>query len=123
MCSCPIGSVHYEPMFASKKTVPARAADALDLIIEFATLGEYGLEYPDGPFPEENLPARPEAESLPCGKRSHVFRSTTVPRCDGRHDRHPDARDRNAPRSGPARRDAGCSEPMDYRRVRLSFAD
>lgn len=25
----------------------ARAADALDLVIEFATLGEYGLEYPE----------------------------------------------------------------------------
>lgn len=27
--------------------VAARAADAIDLMIEFATLGEYGLEYPE----------------------------------------------------------------------------
>ncbi|MGA7436210.1 MAG: hypothetical protein WBW44_11450 [Solirubrobacterales bacterium] len=36
-------------MFVSIKSIPAKAADALDLIIEFATLGEYGLEYPDAP--------------------------------------------------------------------------
>jgi hypothetical protein len=51
MCSCPTLSVHYEPMFASKKTIPARAADVLDLMIEFATLGEYGLEYPENADP------------------------------------------------------------------------
>jgi hypothetical protein len=27
--------------------VAARAADAIDLVLEFATLGEYGLEYPE----------------------------------------------------------------------------
>lgn len=50
-CSCPTGPLHYEPMFASKdrksSRVATRAADALDLVIEFATLGEYGLEYPE----------------------------------------------------------------------------
>lgn len=38
-------------MFVQKEKMSsraaARAADALDLIIEFATLGEYGLEYPE----------------------------------------------------------------------------
>jgi hypothetical protein len=34
-------------MFASMKDITARAADALDLAIEFSTLGEYGLEYPE----------------------------------------------------------------------------
>lgn len=33
-------------MFVHMKKIPAKTADALDLIIEFATLGEYGLEYP-----------------------------------------------------------------------------
>ncbi|MGB0119480.1 MAG: hypothetical protein WBP55_00845 [Solirubrobacterales bacterium] len=36
-------------MFVSLRKIPAKAADALDLMIEFATLGEYGLEYPDVP--------------------------------------------------------------------------
>jgi hypothetical protein len=31
-------------MFDTKKTFSARAADAADLVIDFATLGEYGLE-------------------------------------------------------------------------------
>jgi hypothetical protein len=31
-------------MFASRKTFAARMADAIDLAIDFATLGEYGLE-------------------------------------------------------------------------------
>ena len=51
MCSCPTGGLNYEPMFVQKESkssrVAARAADALDLMIEFATLGEYGLEYPE----------------------------------------------------------------------------
>lgn len=38
-------------MFVQKEKkssrVAARAADAIDLMIEFATLGEYGLEYPE----------------------------------------------------------------------------
>lgn len=49
--SCPTGVVHYEPMFVQKEKknsrAAARAADALDLMIEFVTLGEYGLEYPE----------------------------------------------------------------------------
>lgn len=31
-------------MFDTKKTVTTRMADAVDLTIDFATLGEYGLE-------------------------------------------------------------------------------
>lgn len=38
-------------MFASLQSLQARAAfraaDLIDLVIELATLGEYGLEYPD----------------------------------------------------------------------------
>jgi hypothetical protein len=31
-------------MFDSKKSFPGRLTDAVDLLIDFATLGEYGLE-------------------------------------------------------------------------------
>jgi hypothetical protein len=37
-------------MFDSKKT-SSRLADAIDLTIDFATLGEYGLELVDRPTP------------------------------------------------------------------------
>lgn len=37
-------------MFETKTTITDRMADAADLIIDFATLGEYGLE-PVGPAP------------------------------------------------------------------------
>ena len=34
----------YEPMFDSKTNITDRLTDAVDLMIDFATLGEYGLE-------------------------------------------------------------------------------
>lgn len=40
-------------MFATKKNSSDRIADAIDLAIDFATLGEYGLE------PVDQLTARP----------------------------------------------------------------
>jgi hypothetical protein len=36
-------------MFDTKKTLSTQAADAVDLVIDFATLGEYGLEPADPP--------------------------------------------------------------------------
>lgn len=36
-------------MFDSRKDMSAQAVDAVDLIIDFATLGEYGLEPVDRP--------------------------------------------------------------------------
>lgn len=36
-------------MFDTKKTFSTQAADAVDLAIDFATLGEYGLEPVDAP--------------------------------------------------------------------------
>lgn len=38
-----------EPMFDSKMTLTERLTDAVDLLIDFATLGEYGLEPVEGP--------------------------------------------------------------------------
>jgi hypothetical protein len=50
-------------MFDSRKNFSDRAADAADLVIDFATLGEYGLE----PFAQ---PARPcEGRRRPGGPR------------------------------------------------------
>jgi hypothetical protein len=40
--------VPYELMFDYKQTLTQRLADATDLLIDFATLGEYGLEQPAG---------------------------------------------------------------------------
>jgi hypothetical protein len=36
-------------MFDTKKTHSERVVDAVDLVIDFATLGEYGLEPPERP--------------------------------------------------------------------------
>ncbi|HEX7060099.1 MAG TPA: hypothetical protein VF176_09645 [Solirubrobacterales bacterium] len=38
-------------MFDSRKTSTERLADVADLVIDFATLGEYGLEPVEGPAP------------------------------------------------------------------------
>jgi hypothetical protein len=38
-------------MFDSKQTLTTRVANAADLVIDFATLGEYGLELVDPPAP------------------------------------------------------------------------
>jgi len=40
-------------MFDTRKTIGTRAADAVDLAIDFATLGEYGLEPVGQPKPCE----------------------------------------------------------------------
>ncbi len=39
-------------MFDSKQTLTKQLANAADLMIDFATLGEYGLEEPVGRTPE-----------------------------------------------------------------------
>lgn len=55
------GDRKVEPMFAMRKTFNSRIADAIDLAIDFSTLGEYGLEAV-GPHPCE---ARTRALSTP----------------------------------------------------------
>lgn len=52
-------------MFDTKKNLSSRAADAADLVIDFATLGEYGLE------PVDRLP--PSCEGR---RRAGATRST-----------------------------------------------
>lgn len=52
-------------MFDTKKTFSSRAADAADLVIDFATLGEYGLE-----------PVERQAAPCEARRRSGSLRST-----------------------------------------------
>lgn len=53
-------------MFDSKTNLAARLSDAVDLLIDFATLGEYGLEpagRPASSCESRQRPARPDARS------------------------------------------------------------
>jgi len=61
-------------MFATKKNFSSRAVDAADLVIDFATLGEYGLE-------PVSLPAKPcEGRRRPGAMRSTGSWSAAVDR-------------------------------------------
>jgi hypothetical protein len=44
----PRGRLSYEPMFDCKQPLTERLTNTVDLMIDFATLGEYGLEEPAG---------------------------------------------------------------------------
>jgi hypothetical protein len=46
-------------MFDSKQTLTERLTDAVDLLIDFATLGEYGLEPVAGPAADCQSRRRP----------------------------------------------------------------
>ncbi|MDX6595254.1 MAG: hypothetical protein QOI72_636 [Solirubrobacterales bacterium] len=46
-------------MFDSKKNLTARLTDAADLMLDFATLGEYGLEPTERPAPSCETRHRP----------------------------------------------------------------
>jgi hypothetical protein len=59
-------------MFDTKTTMTGRLTDAVDLLIDFATLGEYGLE-----------PAEPR-RSCQARRRPHPSRQTTRTRGSGR---------------------------------------
>lgn len=94
-------------MFDSKQTLTKRLSDAVDLAIDFATLGEYGLE----PI---------EAPSNPCeARRAHLNElyalrtprtAPSTPTCDSRMQANPFSGRRNAntatrgPRQGLARK-------------------
>lgn len=57
-------------MFDSKQTLTHRLADAADLLIDFATLGEYGLE-----------PVGRTAQPCEAGHRPPAARQPRDPRC------------------------------------------
>jgi hypothetical protein len=52
-------------MFDSKQTLTARLTDAVDLMIDFATLGEYGLE-PVGSTPPSCETRHRRPAPIPC---------------------------------------------------------
>jgi hypothetical protein len=56
-------------MFDSKQTLTERVADAVDLLIDFATLGEYGLEPAGRPLPSCQSRRRPHPP-LPSERRA-----------------------------------------------------
>jgi hypothetical protein len=53
------GILKVEPMFDTRKTISGHLANAVDLTIDFATLGEYGLEPVDAPSPSCEIRHRP----------------------------------------------------------------
>ena len=66
----PEASVPYELMFDSKTKVNDRLADAADLVIDFATLGEYGFEPVEAAAASLRRPARSRRGSISCRDRS-----------------------------------------------------
>jgi hypothetical protein len=59
-------------MFDSNKNISTRLADAADLLIDFATLGEYGLEPVAKPAPScETRHRRPLATATNRSRRRH----------------------------------------------------
>lgn len=60
-------------MFDSKTTITGRLADAVDLLIDFATLGEYGLE-----------PCQSTAPSCQARRRSRSSHIGATPRATNR---------------------------------------
>jgi hypothetical protein len=58
-------------MFDTKTNISERLADAVDLLIDFATLGEYGLEPAAKPAPACESRRRPHAS------RAEARRGTT----------------------------------------------
>jgi len=51
-------------MFDSKTNLSQRLANAVDLVIDFATLGEYGLEPAPGPAPACESRRRPHPSQV-----------------------------------------------------------
>jgi hypothetical protein len=56
-------------MQTRETSLTQRLADAADLIIDFATLGEYGLEPVDEPQPVQCRPGRRRTRRLPADSR------------------------------------------------------
>lgn len=73
------GAPKFEPMFDTRKTVTTRMADAVDLTIDFATLGEYGLE------PVENPPKPCEGRRRSANRRSSGAWSSAIARFAPQH--------------------------------------
>lgn len=92
--------VQYEPMFVLTKRIAAAGADLFDLALEFATLGEYGLEYPD--LGGDQTTCRTAPDSRECRTTQRGRRMDGAPR--------PQIRDRTA---------IGLPEALQPPRLRL----
>jgi hypothetical protein len=79
-------------MFDSKTTIAGRLADAVDLLIDFTTLGEYGLE--------------------PVGR--------TTPSCEGRQRQRTAPRGRSRVKQEPAATYSPRGLPPKYHRRRVA---
>jgi len=65
------------PMVTLQETLVARALDGLDLMIDFVTLGEFGLEpAPAGMVGDEGISCDAGREALAPTPRSNAHRST-----------------------------------------------
>jgi hypothetical protein len=65
-------------MFDSKTTLAGRLADAADLLIDFATLGEYGLEPVERPGAPCGAPERASSRQAPRSRGSRRGRDVAV---------------------------------------------
>jgi hypothetical protein len=64
-------------MFDSKQTLTERLTDAVDLLIDFATLGEYGLEPVSRPAPScqsRRRPRQAQSGTRPAAERGFAAR-------------------------------------------------
>ena len=66
-------------MFDSKQTLTTRLADATDLLIDFATLGEYGLE----PVGSTRRGCEAPTRTLPIAERTSFNEVLFPNRCSG----------------------------------------
>lgn len=68
---CPIDPVPYEPVFVFRQ-IGERAANGLDLAVEFSTLGEYGFLPAEDVAPERGstAPCAPAPRSVPARPRA-----------------------------------------------------
>ena len=101
---CPIDPVPYEPVFVFRQ-IGKRAADGLDLAIEFSTLGEYGFLPAGAPSRERTSAPRcaPAPRGPRAGKRRPCPRKLTGG-CEGTDDH---ARPETQPQPQESRRSTG----------------
>jgi hypothetical protein len=64
-------------MFDSKTTLTGRLTDAVDLLIDFATLGEYGLEPVGRTSPSCETRRRPTSTPTTSARRRAISRPLT----------------------------------------------
>jgi hypothetical protein len=89
-------------MFVHMKRLPAKTADAFDLALEFSTLGEYGLEYPE---------VDPPSGTRRCEERDRLRPATG------------DGRERRQSNRACSTETSDFASALKPPRIRLSFTD